>query len=80
MFWRLQNNAYLCKNFENMTDKEYRVYLETRLRNLKRKYSRLIQHSDLTDVTKQTQKEIQEIEAQLQWSGKKLITPYHWWS
>ena len=49
-----------------MTDKEYRVYLETRLRNLKRKYSRLIQHSDLTDATKQTQKEIQEIEAQLQ--------------
>ena len=41
-----------------MEKQERKVYLETRLRNLKRKYSRLIQHPDLIEETRETKQEI----------------------
>ena len=48
-----------------LTDKEYRVYLETRLRNLKRRYSKLLQHADLVDEALDTKKQIQATEEEL---------------
>ena len=46
----------------NQVDK---VYLETRLRNLKRSYAKMFQHADLLDETRELGKEIQDIENQL---------------
>ena len=34
-----------------MTDRERKAYLQARLRNLKRKYAKLIQHSDCMEET-----------------------------
>lgn len=48
-----------------MSDKEYKVYLETKLRNLKRKYAKLIQHSSLVQEALEIKKEIDEIDAQI---------------
>ena len=48
-----------------MSDKEYKVYLETRLRNLKRKYSRIIQHSDLIEQAIELKAEIDGIEREV---------------
>ena len=48
-----------------LTDKEYRVYLETRLRNLQRRYIRLIQYADLVDEALETKKQIQATEEEL---------------
>lgn len=41
-----------------MTPEQEKTYLETRLRNLKRKYSRLIQHPDLMEETLETKNQI----------------------
>lgn len=46
-------------------DKEQRVFLETRLRNLKRKYSRVIQHADQTETAIGLKADIDHIERQL---------------
>lgn len=50
---------------ENMTPREEKVYKQTRLRNLKRKYSRLIQHSDLTYEALHVKTEIDSLENEL---------------
>ena len=42
-----------------------KVYLETRLRNLKRSYAKMFQHADLLDETRELGKEIQDIENKL---------------
>ena len=44
---------------------ETRVFLETKLRNLKRKEAKLAQHADLLEETEEISKEIKEIEAQI---------------
>ena len=44
---------------------ETRVFLETKLRNLKRKEAKLAQHADLLEETQEISKEIKEIEAQI---------------
>ena len=49
-----------------MLAREERVLLETRLRNLKRKYAKLIQHSDLNDVAADLKTEIDELQTRLQ--------------
>lgn len=48
-----------------LSDKENKVLMETRLRNLKRKQSRIINHPDLTQTALELQKEIDNIENQL---------------
>lgn len=37
------------------------VYLKTKLRNLERKYAKMIQHSDLTDIAIELKSEINEL-------------------
>ena len=49
-----------------MTPNEERILLETRLRNLKRKYVRLIQHADLLIEAQEIKQEINNIETILQ--------------
>ena len=44
---------------------EEKVYLQTRLRNLKRKYSRVIQHSDLIEEVIDLKADIDQIERKL---------------
>ena len=44
---------------------EQRVYLQTRLRNLKRKYSKLIQNADLAEEAIELKAEIDGIEREL---------------
>ena len=46
-------------------DKERRTLLETRLRNLKRKYSKVIQHADLGEEAIELKSQIDGIERQL---------------
>ena len=46
-------------------DKERRTLLETRLRNLKRKYSKVIQHADLGEEAIELKSQIDVIERQL---------------
>jgi hypothetical protein len=46
-----------------LSDKEQKVYNETRLRNLKRKYSRIKEHSELTDIALKLKKQIDELES-----------------
>ena len=48
-----------------MNNVETKVYLETKLRNLKRKQAKLSQHPELTTEYFETQKEIHEVEAQI---------------
>lgn len=48
-----------------MSNIETRVYLETKLRNLKRKYAKLANHAELSDEYSSIGKEIREIEAQI---------------
>lgn len=48
-----------------LSDKEQRVLLETRLRNLKRKLSKMLSHADLTDEVQEIQREIACIENKL---------------
>ena len=48
-----------------MTDKERTVFLKTKLRNLKRKYSKMIKHSDLVEECIELKSEIDGIEREL---------------
>ena len=48
-----------------MEDREYKVYMEARLRNLKRKYAKLLQHADLVDEAEAIGREIKLVEAQI---------------
>ena len=41
-----------------MTPEQEKTYLETRLRNLKRKYAHQIQHADLLEETLETKNQI----------------------
>lgn len=43
-----------------------RVYLQTRLRNLERKYAKMIQHADLLEYTLEIETEIQDIKKELE--------------
>ena len=43
-----------------------KVYLETRVRNLERKYARLTQHADLSDLAVETKNEINTLKSKLQ--------------
>lgn len=48
-----------------MDEKQTRVFKQTRLRNLKRKYARLIQHADLKDTAISIKQEIELLENEL---------------
>ena len=48
-----------------MEDKQQKLFLETRLRNLKREYARVIQHADLTEQAIELKAEIDGIEREL---------------
>lgn len=48
-----------------MSEKELRVYKMTRLRNLKRRYARMIQHSDLVEDCIDLKCEIDSLEREL---------------
>ena len=48
-----------------MNNKEHRIYLQTKLRNLKRKYSKLIQNADLAEEAIELKAEIDGIEREL---------------
>ena len=48
-----------------MTNDEHKVFLETRLRNLKRKQAKMIQHSDLIEEAIEIDREIKSIEKQI---------------
>ena len=48
-----------------MEDRERKVLLETKLRNLKRKYARIVQHSSLVQEALELKKEIDEIDTQI---------------
>ena len=51
--------------FQLLSERELRVLKETRLRNLKRKYAKLIQHADLTDEAIEVKNEIEVLEDKL---------------
>ena len=53
------------KQVIRMDDAE-KVYLETRIRNLERKYARLTQHADLTDMASEIKTEINNLKSKLQ--------------
>lgn len=48
-----------------MTPHEQKIFLETRLRNLRRKYSKIIQHADLGEEAIELKAEIDGIEREL---------------
>lgn len=48
-----------------MTPEQEKTYLETRLRNLRRRYVHLLQHADLMEEARETKREISEIETEL---------------
>ena len=48
-----------------MNDKEKKTYLETRLRNLKRQYAKVLQHSDLAEEAIDLKADIDSIEREL---------------
>lgn len=48
-----------------METKQRKVLLQTKLRNLKRKYVKLLQHADLVDEAREIKGEISEIEKEL---------------
>ena len=48
-----------------MTPKEKKVYKETKLRNLERKYSKLIQHPDLTEQAIEVKVEMDSLRREL---------------
>ena len=49
-----------------LTEKEQRTLNETRLRNLKRRKAKLLQHASLLDEAIETQQMINELEQELQ--------------
>ena len=48
-----------------MEDRERKVLLETKLRNLKRKYAKIVQQSSLVQEALELKKEIDEIDTQI---------------
>ena len=48
-----------------MNDKQTLVFKQTRLRNLKRKYAKLVQHASLLDETAAVKAEIDSLEKEL---------------
>ena len=48
-----------------MDDKEHKIFLETKLRNLKRKYAKLTKHADLMEEAIELKAEIDGIEREL---------------
>ena len=48
-----------------MEDKQRKTLLEARLRNLKRKYAKIVQHSSLVQEALELKHEIDEIDAQI---------------
>ena len=48
-----------------MTDRERKAYLKARRRNLKRKYAKLIQHSDCMEETIEVKADIDAVEREL---------------
>ena len=48
-----------------MNDRERKAYLKAKLRNLKRKYSKVIQHSDLMEEAIELKADIDAIEKEL---------------
>jgi hypothetical protein len=48
-----------------MNQKEKRIFLETKLRNLRRKYAKMIQHPDLLEECIELKAEIDGIEREL---------------
>ena len=48
-----------------MNDRELRVYLETKLRNLKRSYAKLVNHADMVEECIELKAEIDGIEREL---------------
>ena len=48
-----------------MKPEEKRVYLETRLRNLKRQYSKVLSHADLAEEAIELKADIDSIEREL---------------
>ena len=55
------------KQVDNMNEKEQKTLLETRLRNLKRKYSRLKEHPDFIEECIELKAEIDGIQRELQY-------------
>lgn len=53
------------KQVNTIMNDERKILLETRLRNLKRRYVRLLQHADLVEETREIKGEISEIEKEL---------------
>lgn len=50
-----------------MNDKQLKVLKETRLRNLKRRYAKLMQHADLKEEAIQVKAEMDGLERDLQY-------------
>ena len=48
-----------------MNERERKTLLEVKLRNLKRKYSKLVQHSSLVQEALEIKREIDEIETEI---------------
>ena len=48
-----------------LSDKERKVLNETKLRNLKRKYAKMIQHADLLDECAELKTDIMHLENEL---------------
>ena len=48
-----------------LSDKEKKVLMQTRLRNLKRRYAKMIQHADLLEECIELKAEIDGIEREL---------------
>ena len=48
-----------------MEDREKKTYLQAKLRNLKRKYAKIIQHSDLMEQAIELKSEIDSIDKEI---------------
>ena len=48
-----------------LSEKEKRVYKETKLRNLRRKYAKMVQHPDLTEQCIELKADIDSLEREL---------------
>lgn len=48
-----------------MNNKEHRIYLQTKLRNLKRRYAKINQHPDLAEEAIELKADIDSIEREL---------------
>ena len=48
-----------------MNDKEKKVYLQTRLRNIKRKYAKIIQHAEFNEEAIELKAEMDQIEKEI---------------